>query len=98
MRGLLASFRKEATVRLSQWRVVPMGNLVFLLILAGVLALTGVVVTWINREHERRLDRSRRKRGDHAGLYGGAYTDGGGADVGGGDFGGGGGDGGGGGE
>ena len=75
-----------------------MGNLVFLLILAGVLALTGVVVTWINREHERRLDRSRRKRGDHAGLYGGAYTDGGGADVGGGDFGGGGGDGGGGGE
>ena len=85
-----------------------MGNLVFLLILAGVFALTGVVVTWINREHERRLDRSRRKPGDHAGLYGDAYTDGGGADVGGydygggdfggGDFGGGGGDGGGGGE
>ena len=86
-----------------------MGNLVFLLILAGVFALTGVVVTWINREHERRLDRSRRKPGDHAGLYGGAYTDGGGADVGGYDYGrrrlrrevtsaGGGGDGGGGGE
>jgi hypothetical protein len=79
-----------------------MGEVVFLLTMAGLFALIFLWVRWNNREHERRLHRSRRKRDGITYLYteGSDYIAGGYdygvGDFGVGDFGGAGGDGGGG--